>query len=315
MQKKNIGRNLKLKRPDFLIIGMGRSGSLWTSAMLNAHPDIASFPSLPFHTTSGEKRVGEVHFFNTLASLEPGTKDKFTRPISGYLTMYGKVFADLVPYQRKVSKEKFYKMLVERYSEHCDNQRGKKKIVGELTSEYLFHRDFIDSFYPGIKKICIIRDPKDKIVSWHFRTISTGKKKETKLTESFVFDYLKKRIIKEYKALLDYKGSVHCMTFEKLHEDTAKTIRDAIEYLNMPVSNKIIDKIIEKGSFKAMTARDTKTNGREIGEEDNMAQIRKGIVGDWRNHMDKDLAKEIDNSTRDLRRKVFKKYSIDYVYV
>jgi len=55
-------------RPNFLIVGMGRSGSLWTSAMLNAHPDIASFPSMPFHTTSREKRVGEVHFFNTLAT-------------------------------------------------------------------------------------------------------------------------------------------------------------------------------------------------------------------------------------------------------
>jgi len=311
-KNKSVAQNLKPKRPNFLIVGMSRSGSLWISAMLNAHPDIASFPSLPFHTTSGEKRVGEVHFFNTLASLERGTEDKFTRPISGYLTMYGKVFADLVPYQKKVSKEKFYKMLVERYSEHCDNQRGNKKIVGELTSEYIFHLDFIDYFYPKIKKICIIRDPKDKVVSWHFRTISTGKKKETKLTESFALDYLKKRIIKEYETLLDYKGSIHCMTFEKLREYTPKSIIGAIEYLNMPVSDEIIDKIIEEGSFKSMTARDTKSQGRERGEEDNMAQIRKGIIGDWENHMSKDLARKVDNAVVDLRKRVFKKYKVNY---
>ena len=309
---KYAARNLTLKYPHFLIVGMGRSGSLWTSAMLNAHRDIASFPFLPFYTTSGEKRVGEVHFFNTLASLEPGTEGRFTRPISGYLTMYGGVFADLVPHEKKVSKEKFYAMLAKRYSEHCNSQRGKKKIVGELTSEYLFHLNFVDSFYPNIKKICIIRDPKDKTVSWHFRTIATGKKNEEKLTREFAIDYLNKRIIKEYEALLNYDGSVHCITYEKLREDTPKYIKGAVQYLGMPVSDTIISRMIEEGSFESMTARDTKAKGRKRGEEDSTAQIRKGVIGDWKNHLSADVAQEIDNATRDLRHRVFKKYNVDY---
>jgi len=310
-KKKNITRDLKLAYPNFLIVGMGRSGSLWVSAMLNAHPDIASFPSLPFYTTSGEKRVGEVHFFNTLASLEPDTEGKFTSPTSNYLTMHGKVFADIVPYQEKVSKEKLYTLLVKRYSEHCNNQRGKKKIVGEQTAEYVFHLNFIDSFYPSIKKICIIRDPKDKIVSWHFRAISTGKKKEKRLTEKFVLAYLQERVIKEYKALLDYNGSVYCMTYEKLREDTPTHIKGAVKYLDMTVSDKIITRMVEEGSFKSMTARDAKTAGRDAGEEESTAQIRKGVVGDWRNYMTEKTAKKVDDAVRELRTKVFRKYSVD----
>ena len=155
-------------RPDFLIVGHERSGTLWTSATLNGHPDIASFPNLPFVVTAHERRVGEVHFFNTIASLEPDTADRFVRPLSDYLTKYGKVFADLIPLADKIPKAEFYRLMVNRYSDYCDDQRVDKAMVGESSPAYTFHLEFIDSFYPSIKKICCIRDPKDKITSWHF---------------------------------------------------------------------------------------------------------------------------------------------------
>ena len=188
-------------RPDFLIVGMERSGTIWTSATLNEHPEIASFPSLPFVISADVQRAGEVHFFNTLASLEQDVEPAFIRPLSDYLTKYGKVFADLVPLAKTIPKEEFYKMMTQRYSDHCDRQRGSKKIVGESTPAYVFYLDFIDSFYPGIKKICSIREPKDKITSWHFSLLNKGKKTEKEITERFAMDYVEERIVKEYKAL------------------------------------------------------------------------------------------------------------------
>jgi len=65
---------------------MERSGTHWVAALLNSHLDIACFPTLPFYNEVGEQRVGEMHFFNTLASLEGESEDKFTRPFSDFET-------------------------------------------------------------------------------------------------------------------------------------------------------------------------------------------------------------------------------------
>ena len=196
--------------PDFLIIGLERSGTHWVSALLNAHAEIACFPSKPFIKESGEysDELGEVHLFNTLASFEPNTEDKFTRPLENYLTKHQNLFTDLVHYKDEVDKKELYKIFIKRYNEVCESQRQGKKIVGESTQAYVFHLDFIDKFYPAIKKICIIRDPKDRIVSWHFNQIRKGRKVEQSISEEFIIDYCASRIKKEYEALLAYQGEI-----------------------------------------------------------------------------------------------------------
>ena len=292
--------------PNFLIVGMERSGSLWTSATLNEHPDIASFPTLPFE----EGRVGEMHFFNTLASLEGENEEKFTRPFSDFSTKYNKVFADLVHFKDEVSKDELYRIFRERYSEFCDRERGGKKIVGEGTPAYVFHLDFIDSLCPEIKKLCIIRDPKDKIVSWHFNMLRKGRKQEMRISREFALDYLNSRIIKEYEALLAYGGEVHCLTYEALSEYTHDVAADMLGYVDMPVSDEIISRMVAEASFKKQTARDGHSVGRERGKENAKSGFRKGIVGDWENHMSQGLADEIDGATEDLRKRIASKFNV-----
>jgi len=303
-------------RPNFLIVGMERSGSLWTSATLNEHPDIASFPSLPFKVLSNpeDQRIGEMHFFNMIASLEPNMEGKFTRDLSGYTVKYGKVFADLISYAKKVPKEKFYKMMLKRYSELCDKQRGNKKIVGESTPAYVFHLDFIDSLYPGrnMKKICSIREPKDKITSRHFSLLGRGIKKKNKITEEFAMEYVHTRIVKEYEALLAYNGSIHCVTYEKRHRKPNEVVRSILDYLKIEATDETIDKMILNASFEEMTKRDLKeTVGRVSGDGDMKESMRKGVVGDWENNMDKRLAGAIDAVVLPIREEVFKKYDLE----
>lgn len=297
-------------RPDFLIVGMERSGTHWVAALLNNHPDIACFPTLPFYNELGEQRVGELHFFNTLAGVEGENEEKFTRPFSDFSTKYNKVFADLVPFKDKVSKEELYMMFRQRYSEFCDKQLGNKKIVGEATPAYVFHLDFIDSLYPEIKKLCILRDPKDKIVSWHFNMLRKGRKQEMRISREFALDYLNSRIIKEYEALLAYKGFVHCLTYEALSGYTQYVTASMLGYLGMPASAQIVSHMITEASFAKQTARDSKSGGRERGKEDVKSGFRKGVVGDWKNHMGRGLAEEIDGATADLQKKIIHKFQV-----
>lgn len=296
-------------RPDFLIVGMQRSGTVWLGALLNSHPDIACFPSLPFDPRPGGNKIGDVDFFNILGGLEPG-EHKFTRSIERYLTMYNKVFADLVPLKDTLSREEFYKVMQKRYSDYCDRMRGNKKLVGENTTDYVFHLDFIDQLYPNIKKICGIRDPKDKIVSWHFSLVNKGRRKEKNVTESFALGYLKERIIPEHEALLAYKGWVHCFLYEKMILEQEKTVSDILDYLRVKKSPVIIADMIENSSFEKRTAL-AEGVSRRAGEENRKSQMRKGVAGDWKNHITQDLADVIDDATKDLREEVFEKYKLN----
>ncbi len=298
----------KKLRPNFLIVGMQRSGSVWLGAILNSHPDIACFPNIPFDPQPGGNKIGDVDFFNILAGLEPG-EHKFTLPLNRYLAMYNKFFADLVPLEKTLPREEFYKVMQKRYSECCDKIRGDKKLVGENTTDYIFHLNFIDKLYPGIKKICIIRDPKDKIVSWHFSLVNKGRRKEKEVTKDFALGYLNERIIPEYEALLTYDGSIHCITYEKLVLEPEKTIADILDYFEVQKSPEIISHMIKNASFEKQTVR-AEGVARKAGEENRTSQIRKGVAGDWKNHMPQGLAQKIDAAVADLRKEAFKKYQV-----
>ncbi len=301
------------KGPNFLVVGCQRSGTHWVAGLMNAHPEIACFPADYFDKGFGEYNrdiVGEVHLFNTLASLEPNTEDKHIRPISGYLTKHNLIFADLAKLEGKVSKKELYKMFIERYNEVCENHRQGKKLVGESTPAYVFHLDFIDSFYPGIKKLCIIRDPKDKIVSWHFSKLRKGHKTETVITDEFIKEYCESTIKKEYKSLLDYNGNIYCFTYESLADNQREILKNILTYLDVAINDKIIDHMIEEGSFKKMTAQGNRAGGRENGQEELQSPYRKGVAGDWINHLTEKQAQLIDNIVGGFRKMVFDKYKL-----
>ncbi|MDP3994163.1 MAG: sulfotransferase domain-containing protein [Candidatus Doudnabacteria bacterium] len=302
----------KSKGPDFLIVGLERSGTSWVSALLNSHPEIACIPPMPFRKESGEFReIGEIHLFNTLASLEVGTTDKFTRPVANYKTTDIKIFADFADLEGKIPKEELYNTFIERYNELCESYRKGKKLVGESTPAYVFHLNFIDRFYPGIKKLCIIRDPKDKVVSWHFNLVRKGRKQEDeKISDEFIKEYCETRIAKEYQALLDYQGQIHCFTYEALTHNPRKVVSGVLRHLEVNDDIALTDQMVKEASFENLTAKDS-GRGRQQGEQSLKSHFRKGIIGDWKTHLTNTQIHYIEGETLQLRKEVFEKYRVD----
>ena len=141
----------KNKNPDFFVVGLQKSGSYWVTALLNAHPEIRCFPDL----YGGQTGVGEGRIFDMLASIDEDNGVAFK---NSFLNYHNGFYADLVPLLNKISRKDLYIKFRDRYREWCNMHRNGKRLVGDKTTEYIFHLDMIDDFYPGVKKICIIRD-------------------------------------------------------------------------------------------------------------------------------------------------------------
>lgn len=304
-----------LKGPNFLVVGLERSGTHWVASLLNAHPEVACIPLAALYGWQEKYQkefFGEIHLFNTLASLELGNEEKFVRPLDSYLTTHNKYFADLVVCRDQLPKEKLYALFIERYNQLCEMHRQSKKIVGESTPAYIFHLDFIDHFYPQIKKVCIIRDPKDRVVSWHFNQIKKQRKIDTKITNEFIRDYCEKRIKKEYENMLNYSGKIFCFTYESLSDGvrTPHVVANLLDYLAVDSNYHIIKKMIEEADFKKVSTQDNDAVARERGQELLTSHYRKGMVGDWQNYLTIEQAKIIDEIIGNLQNQVFAMYEI-----
>ena len=295
--------NKEIRGPDFLVIGTAKAGTYWVTGLLNSHPEIDCIPSLP----RGQDGIEEGHIFDNLKKIEEDGGVKFAE-ITG--RVHQGFFADLVPFLFKLPRKEFYKLFMQRYNEYCTKYRTKK-ILGEKTGEYLFSLDIIDEYYPEIKKLCILRDAKDRIVSWHFHQIRKGRIPESEKVSDVLMEYFVNRIKREYEALLNYPGKIHCFTYEDMTNNQKEIVKGILDYLEVDSNDEVIEKSIEGGSFKKRTSVSKESEKeRERGEQSLTSHYRKGIVGDWKSHLTEKQVEYIREQLSELQEKVNEKFGL-----
>ncbi len=195
--------------PDFFIVGMQKSGTYWLTGLLDSHPNICCFPSQPGRSGG----IGEAHLFDGLAKMDSDF-DAFRKSMKVKLNG---LFQDLVPSQPFASeqeKDVFFEEIRYRFNEFCDTQRivAKKNLVGEKTTETIHHLDLVEKLYPGVKKIVILRDPRDRLVSFHYQEIRKARiANDSPITREKIDAYIE-RIQKDYKGLLIIQQQVFLLT-------------------------------------------------------------------------------------------------------
>lgn len=129
---------------------------------------------------------------------------------------------------------------------------------------------------PEAKYLFIIRDPRDAFVS-HKRSTEPW----TSGSNSTVQGCLGKleAYYRGYEAIED-SHQVLLVRYEDLHVRFAATLAEVFGFLGVPSKASVIANSHLQNSFCA------KTGGRMRGTEVRSAHRRKGIVGDWRNHLD-----------------------------
>jgi hypothetical protein len=104
--------------------------------------------------------------------------------------------------------------------------------------------------------------------------------------------------IGRYKAyqLLLYRAAwevesprVYVSSFERLKADFRSEVRRVADFLGFGVSDERIAEIQDETSIEKMR----KARGEE-GKDESQRFIRKGAVGDWRNHFDEEMLADLD---------------------
>ena len=105
----------------------------------------------------------------------------------------------------------------------------------EKTPRHVFFYSKILEYYPSAKFICMIREPKNVVSS---QKINTKMKKKSIIRMAFLYNKITGAIIR-----IRDKSNVFLIKYEELTSETEKTIKSLFSFLEIPYSEKVIEKI------------------------------------------------------------------------
>jgi hypothetical protein len=304
--------------PVFFIVGFAKSGTSWLMRTLNYHPEILCTGEGLFfgRGTDLDKRRGTVapsSLYGVFADSEYLRawlqKSAWTRgdDVEEHVTNLAHGAMDYV-FRNKLAK----------------TGKKSKRIVGDKTP-FVTDRciEEINLIYPEARVIHIIRDGRDVAVSavhhmWNYAIDAGGhltvKPEEVATRDAYrenpvafratgrsIFDEnrLRNGFAKSWfemtaKAIEDGPSLLGENYVEVRYEDLLMSPEEEVgrllRFLGADDSKETVRRCIEKASFESWT------KGRERGQEESTAFLRKGVAGDWKNVFtgrDKEIFKEV----------------------
>lgn len=151
----------------------------------------------------------------------------------------------------------------------------------------------------GIAVVLLVRDPRDQLVSRVFHILRDGEHAWHQRFQALSFDEAlllciegaedlpgTRSMIELAQSWIDAESGALCVRYEDLLRDTAGEFRRVLEYLGLSLPASLVEAIIARNQFERLTnGRKFWKAGRKQGQADPKSHFRKGIVGDWRNHL------------------------------
>ena len=90
--------------------------------------------------------------------------------------------------------------------------------------------------------------------------------------------------------------NVHILCYEDLVKDPKTAIEETAKFLGHDLSSEVVDKIADQVEFEYMKKVSTVNMSwtDQFREDKSSGFMRKGIVGDWRNHFTKEQSAQVD---------------------
>jgi hypothetical protein len=168
----------------------------------------------------------------------------------------------------------------------------------------------------GCKVVYVCRDPKDHLVSqWDFvnkfRTmnqlepLSVETAAELFCSGLSPFGPYRDHVLGYWREHLARPERVFFFRYEEMQRDPAAHVRRLAEFVGHPFSigeedAGVVDAIVRLCSFENMIRMEVTKSGKTdfvIGTVENGSFFRRGVVGDWENHLSPETARRIDDIT------------------
>ncbi len=258
--------------PKAFVLGCAKSGTTWAQNILAAHPQAAVAGEGAFAWRLAPLLVQAIKQFNE-GQRACGQPDIAT--IDDHETI------DLI----RAAIELRWARYVEASPAWRDGQRDRLRVVIDKTPQHTVGLRTLELACPGARYIHMVRDPRDAAVSawFHFG------QSEGKPFEQFIAHYIGvvwpaniAQARRDSAAIADRWLEVR---YEQLLDDERRWGRAMLEHLNLQADDETLARCLDAASFRA------RSGGRERGDEDRDSFYRRGVAGDWREHIDPDLAR------------------------
>ena len=269
----------------FFLSGMSKSGTTWVERIFDAHPEVVC--------------KGEAHFG---ILLEPAIRRAVSTynariPKKGNWSRHGREHTDsLPPSSFTYNNEDLDYLLAEAAKLMLAKwvKSDNIKCVGDKTPNNLAYLALLDRIFPGARFVYIIRDVRDVIVSgWFFNLALDSKGTIGQFADIKKFSSHMARVwaedvsrAKAYGRLLNGR---YCETyFEKLWHHPEYEVERLFDFIQVSKTKAIIDDCLRLTDFSILS------KGRVRGTENRSSFYRKGVIGDWKNHLDQEIIDQIN---------------------
>ena len=279
------------------IVGHRKSGSTWLLNMVSLHPDVRGlaetnlfnlawtepdpvrrtdwlFSQSPW-SDGGSRALVKHHLLSLAAPLVKHTKPALAltdqeRPG----TLHDLPFRDRAALQRELRGLQPPDVYVHRFFHFLKDRLRPRSYLIEKSPRNVNRTDRIRALFPKAKLIVIYRDGRDVVTSDKFFT-------RDHVGKCFDFVEATQQWRSDMEAQLKFAApaGVFACAYENLLADGPTVARDLFRFLDLPCDDCLIEKLLERSSFRFYA-------GRERGQEDRKRFYRKGIVGDWKNNFD-----------------------------
>ncbi|XP_073511887.1 sulfotransferase 2B1-like [Phyllobates terribilis] len=164
-----------------------------------------------------------------------------------------------------------------------------------LITSHIPKHTFMKSFHGSkAKVIYTIRDPKDAAVSLYYYSIMSTVYKHPESMDRFLKEFLTDNVpygswFNHVKGWMEMLGKDNFMfhTYEDLQKDLRGSVIKICKFLGKELDDEAVDSVVENASFKRMK-QNNMANFTLLPpgfmDQEISPFMRKGIVGDWKNH-------------------------------
>lgn len=263
----------------FFVLGMPKSGTTWVQRTLDAHPHVSCRGEGKFHRF----REDLEQIFRQYDRVQR-QEDALVFGEVGYPPVDGDEFFGLF---RRFVEQRLTTRLA----------KPDVRFAGDKNPHHGFHLKTLARTMPDALYLNVIRDGRDTLVSFwhhHMRLIPERWSRQHPDFAVYALRYAQEWSA-YYRAVRAQVAELNLRYFEFRYEDMklrpAEVATGMFDFLGADTAPETVARCLGESSFETMSG------GRSAGQEDKGSFFRKGVVGDWRNHMGEDLCRRFLDAT------------------